>query len=67
MAALGSLGVKGAAEKLFSTGNTLGFYISPDGATLFVIGNSDGAFAPGTRKFSTIMWWRNWAQSLSKD
>ena len=65
MAALGSLGMKGAAEKLLSTGNTLGFFISPDGATLIVIGNSDGAFVPATWKFSTIMWWLNWA--LSKE
>jgi len=64
--------VRGDAEKIVSvTGRfiTSGWFdISPDGNTLAITGtlvNADTQVAEKT--YSTIMWWRNWAQSLSKE
>lgn len=63
--------ILGDAEKIVSISGTLGnqwFDISPDGKTLAITANSvDVDVRVVQKNYSTIMWWQNWAQSLSKD
>jgi len=63
--------VLGAAEKIVSIRGVISaqrFDVSPDGNTLAITANSvEPETGSNRNKYSTIMWWRNWAQSLSKD
>jgi Tol biopolymer transport system component len=63
--------VIGDPEKIVSTGGetySQYFDISPDGNTLVFTGDpNDTESRIGAKKYSTIVWWQNWAQSLSDE
>ncbi len=66
-----SFEVRGEAKKIVGLRSAVGtvfFDISPDGNTLAISATSIDANLQGEQKnYSTLMWWRNWAQSLSKE
>jgi len=63
--------VTGEAQKVVevqSTRNITWFDVSPDGKYLVIAGSEVGNdISRSTRNYSTLMWWQNWAQSLSKE
>ncbi len=62
-----SFDIRGEAQKVVSVdGDALNqwFDISPDGNTLAITGTSVGVDLQEEKTYSTLMWWRNWAQSL---
>ena len=66
-----SFDIRGEAQKVVDVRGhfaNVWFDISPDGNTLVITATSIGVDRQGERKnYSTLMWWRNWAQSLEKD
>jgi hypothetical protein len=62
------LGVPQKVVGLQSSVGSVWFDISPDGNTLAMSGTSTDADLKGDGKnYSTLMWWRNWAQSLKDE
>ena len=63
--------VRGEPQRVVGTrsaGGSVWFDISPDGNTLVISASSIDADLLGEQKnYSTLVWWQNWAQSLSKD
>lgn len=63
--------IRGEAQKVVDVRGSLNnvwFDISPDGNTLAITATSIATDRQGERKnYSILMWWRNWAQSLSRD
>lgn len=66
-----SFEVRGEAKRIVGLRSAVGtvfFDISPDGNTLAISATSIDANLQGEQKnYSTLMWWRNWAQSLSRE